>query len=70
MYPARDPERQRMGLESFLLDKMTGLAYFMGAVIFFFAGVASSKINGILTAVLLLDAAILVGVSLWFIRKR
>jgi hypothetical protein len=59
-----------MGLVSFLLDKIIGLGYFIGAVFFFFSGVAASKINGILTTVLLLDAVILVGVSLWFIRKR
>jgi hypothetical protein len=49
---------------------MTGLAFFIGAISFFFAGVAASPVNFILSTVLLAFAAVCVGVSLWFIRKK
>ena len=57
-------------MESFLVDKMTGLGFFIGAISFFFAGVAASPVNFTLSTVLLAFAATCVGASLWFIRKK
>jgi hypothetical protein len=70
MSPVSYQERSGRVLESFLVDKMTGLGFFIGAISFFFAGVAASPINFTLSMVLLAFAAICVGVSLWFIRKQ
>jgi hypothetical protein len=53
----------------FLVDKMIGLVCFIGAMTLFFAGVAASPVNFLLSAVFLIFAAIFLCVSLWFVRK-
>jgi hypothetical protein len=52
------------------MDKMTGLGFFIGAISFFFTGVAASPVNFILSTVLLAFAAACICASLWFIRKK
>jgi hypothetical protein len=59
-----------MGLESFLFDKLIGLVCFIGAALFFYAGVAASDFNFIITSVFLILGVICIVSSIFFIRKE
>jgi hypothetical protein len=58
-----------MGLESFFIDKIIGIGYFISAAFFFITGIAASNVNFIVTSVFLILAAICIFASVWYIRK-
>ena len=59
-----------MGLESFLIDKLTGLACFIGANILFYAGISATCINFIAASLCMVLGAACILMSLWFMRKE
>jgi hypothetical protein len=52
-----------MGLESFLFDKLIGLVCFIGAALFFYAGVSAFNFNFIITSAFLILGAICIVTS-------